>query len=119
MRQKRLQRLFMSVTLLVTLLFFMVVKISHYHKREVPVACCCMESCSDSNSDEAPAVPDSEKNCGICHFTLSPFIGSTPLFLEYIASVSFFVDSIEPIGKQISVSHPYHLRAPPVNDFII
>lgn len=117
MKRHGYKRIVLSTVLLAVLLQFMAVKIFHYHKEATPT--CCAAACdTPDESDDTSQNPSSAKTCMLCHYVLSPFIEPTPLHPEYLGEIISFIYANEPCTKQLAVSYPYHLRAPPANDFI-
>lgn len=108
MKSERRKQVVFAWMLLLVMLPFFVVKITHRH--ELKEAACCTASHPGEDGDHAPA-PD---HCLICNFFLSPFLESQSLNLHFILTLTPVERITTPSAKAFQLSYSHNLRAPPV-----
>lgn len=108
MKTERKKQVVFAWMLLLVMLPFFVVKITHRH--ELKEAVCCTAS-HDGEGNEHSSAPD---HCLICNFFLSPFLESQSLDLHFILTLASVERITPPSAKAFQLSYSHNLRAPPV-----
>ncbi|WP_455640256.1 hypothetical protein [Parabacteroides sp.] len=108
MKAERRKQIYLAWLLLLVMLPFFIVKITHRHElKEV-------DCCTTSHTDKGESHSQNPDDCLICHFFLSPFLETHSLDLHFILALT----SIERITtlneKSFELSYSPNLRAPPV-----
>lgn len=108
MKAERRKQIYLAWLLLLIMLPFFVVKITHRH--ELKETTCCAASHADKG-DEHSQNPD---HCLICSFFLSPFLESHSLDLHFILTLNSIERITSPNEKAFQLSYSPNLRAPPI-----